>query len=273
MATEASGAQPAADNRLLGVTVNCELSTLSLMHRTPLSPPPLVYAHRGDRSRAEDNTLEAYRLAVEAGADGIEMDVRRTADGILVMNHDDRRPAFPPIVEMTFAEIREQLPSMPTLIETLASVPQDVWLNVEVKNFPDEADFDDARNTVIQAIETIIAHDTLDRILLSSFDPVTMQRAAQASPEMLRAQLVKLPYGIDVAIAAALSQGAHAVNPELAHFSEDPLVAISSIHDAGLEAIVWRVETPEDIAKLFKIGVDGVITDDPAMARRVIDQL
>jgi glycerophosphoryl diester phosphodiesterase len=273
MATEASGAQPTADNRLLGVTVNCELSTLSLMHRTPLSPPPLVYAHRGDRSRAEDNTLEAYRLAVEAGADGIEMDVRRTVDGVLVMNHDDRRPGFPPIVEMTFAEIREQLPSMPTLIETLASVPQDVWLNVEVKNFPDEADFDGARNTVIHAIETIDAHDTLDRILLSSFDPVTMQRAAQASPETLRAQLVRLPYGIDVGIAAALSQGAHAVNPEVAHFSENPLVAISSIHDAGLEAIVWRVETPEDIAKLFKIGVDGVITDDPAMARRVIDQL
>ena len=243
------------------------------MHRTPLSPPPLVYAHRGDRSRAEDNTLEAYRLAVEAGADGIELDVRRTVDGVLVMNHDDARPGFPPIVEMTFADIREQLPSMPTLIETLASVPQNVWLNVEIKNFPTEADFDEGRSTVVQVIETIIAHDTLDRILLSSFDPVTMQRAAQVSPEMLRAQLVRLPYGLDVAIAAALSQGAHAVNPELAHFSEDPLVTISSIHDAGLKAIVWRVELPEDIAMLFNIGVDGVITDDPAMARKVIDQL
>ena len=243
------------------------------MPRTPLSPPPLVYAHRGDRSRAEDNTLEAYRLAVEAGADGIELDVRRTVDGVLVMNHDDARPGFPPIVEMTFADIREQLPSMPTLIETLASVPQNVWLNVEIKNFPTEADFDEGRSTVVQVIETIIAHDTLDRILLSSFDPVTMQRAAQVSPEMLRAQLVRLPYGLDVAIAAALSQGAHAVNPELAHFSEDPLVTISSIHDAGLKAIVWRVELPEDIAMLFNIGVDGVITDDPAMARKVIDQL
>jgi glycerophosphoryl diester phosphodiesterase len=100
-----------------------------------------------------------------------------------------------------------------------------------------------------------------------------MQRAAQVSPELLRAQLIRLPHGLDVGIAAALSQGAHAVNPELAHFSEDPLATISSIHDAGLKAIVWRVESPEDIANLFKIGVDGVITDDPAMARRVIGQL
>jgi glycerophosphoryl diester phosphodiesterase len=243
------------------------------MQRTPLSPTPLVYAHRGDRSRAQDNTLEAFRLAVEAGTDGIETDVRRTIDGVLVMNHDDRRPGFPPIVEMTFADIREQLPSMPTLIETLASVPQDVWLNVEVKNFPEEADFDESRSTVSQVIETIVEHDTLDRILLSSFDPVTMQRAAQLNPEMLRAQLIRLPYSLDVGIAAALSQGAHAVNPELAHFSEDPLAAISSIREARLETIVWRTETPEDIAMLFNIGVDGVITDNPAMARRVIDQL
>jgi glycerophosphoryl diester phosphodiesterase len=243
------------------------------MQRTPLSPTPLVYAHRGDRSRAQDNTLEAFRLAVEAGTDGIETDVRRTIDGVLVMNHDDRRPGFPPIVEMTFADIREQLPSMPTLIETLASVPQDVWLNVEVKNFPEEADFDESRSTVSQVIETIVEHDTLDRILLSSFDPVTMQRAAQLNPEMLRAQLIRLPYSLDIGIAAALSQGAHAVNPELAHFSEDPLVAISSIREARLETIVWRTETPEDIAMLFNIGVDGVITDNPAMARRVIDQL
>ncbi|MCL1598543.1 MAG: glycerophosphodiester phosphodiesterase, partial [Actinomycetia bacterium] len=57
------------------------------MNRTPLTPTPLVYAHRGDRSRAPDNTLEAYGLAVEAGADGIELDVRRTADGVLIMSH------------------------------------------------------------------------------------------------------------------------------------------------------------------------------------------
>jgi len=243
------------------------------MHRTPLSPPPLVYAHRGDRSRAEDNTLGAYRLAVEAGADGVELDVRRTADGVLVMNHDDRRPGFPPIVEMTIADIQRQTPSMPTFIETLASIPQDVWLNVEIKNFPDEADFDEARNTVSQVIDTIDRYDSPDRILLSSFDPVTMERAAEVCPEMLRAQLVRLPYGLDVGIAAALSQGAHAVNPELAHFSMDSEAAISAIRDAGLKTIVWRVEAPEDIAMLFNLGVDGVITDDPASARRVIAQL
>jgi len=230
-----------------------------------------VYAHRGDRSRAEDNTLEAYRLAVEAGADGVEMDVRRTADGVLVMNHDDRRPGFPPIVEMTFPEIREQIPSMPTFVETLASMPSDVWLNVEIKNFPDEADFQDDRTTVSRVLETIIEYDTPGRILLSSFDPVTMQRAAEIYPDMLRAQLVRLPTELDLGIAAALSQGAHAVNPEFAHVADDPAGTISTIHNAGLKTIVWRVDLPADIDMLFDAGADGVITDDPALARRVID--
>ncbi|MEN8239654.1 MAG: glycerophosphodiester phosphodiesterase [Actinomycetota bacterium] len=243
------------------------------MQRTPLTPTPLVYAHRGDRSRAPDNTLEAFRLAVDAGADGIEMDVRRTADGVVVMSHDDRYPGFPPLVEMTFSEIREQLPSIPTFVETLASVPPDVWLNVEIKNFPHEADFDETRDTVDLIIDTIVEHDTLDRILLSSFDPVTMQRAAQAKPDLLRAQLIRMPTEVDVGIAAALSQDAHAVNPELAHVAADPLAAVSSIHDAGLKAIVWKANTLSDVLMLFNAGVDGVITDDPAMARAAIDQL
>ena len=58
------------------------------MERTPLTPAPLVYAHRGDRSRAPDNTLMAFDVAVEAKADGIELDVRRTSDGVLVITHD-----------------------------------------------------------------------------------------------------------------------------------------------------------------------------------------
>ena len=243
------------------------------MPGTPLTPPPLVYAHRGDRSRAEDNTLEAYLLAVEAGADGIELDVRRTADGVLVMNHDDRRPGFPPIVEMTFSDIRSQLPSMPTFTETLASIPRHVWLNVEIKNFPSEADFDEERAMARAVIETIARHDSLDRILLSSFDPATMQRAAEVDPRLLRAQLVRLPYDVDTAIAAALSQGAHAVNPELAHLTDDPAAIVERIHSAGLKAIVWRVNAPQDIAMVFNAGADGVVTDDPALARTVIDQL
>jgi len=243
------------------------------MQRTPLSPTPLIYAHRGDRSRASDNTLEAYRLAVEAGADGIELDVRRTADGVLVMNHDDRVPGFPPILEMTFAEIRNQIPTMPTFIETLAAIPQSIWLNVEIKNFPDEADFDTTRDTTNRIVETILAYDTPDRVLMSSFDPVTMQRVADLQPQMLRAQLIKLPTDIDAGIAAAISHGAHALNPELAHLRDDPDGVVDRIHAAGLETIVWRAESPAEIAMLFIAGVDGVITDDPAMTRWVLDHL
>lgn len=240
---------------------------------TPFSPPPLIYAHRGDRSRAQDNTLESYRLAVEASADGIELDVRRTKDGVLVMNHDDRRQGFPPIVEMTLSDVRAQIPDMPTFVETLASVPQTVWLNVEIKNFPGEADFDEKRNTVRTVIDTIIEHDALDRVLLSSFDPETMRRAGEVAPDVSRAQLIRLPYDLDLGISRALSHGAAAVNPELAHLATNAAGEIARIHEAGLKVIAWRVNAPEDILMLFRAGVDGIITDDPGQARRVMDQL
>ena len=92
-----------------------------------------MYAHRGDRSRAADNTLEAFELAVDAGADGIEMDVQATADGELIIAHDPRHGTLPPFCELSFAELRDAAPEVPTLEETLLAVPRHIFLNIEVK--------------------------------------------------------------------------------------------------------------------------------------------
>ncbi len=242
------------------------------MTRTPLTPAPLVYAHRGDRSRAADNTLEAYRLAVEAGADGIELDVRRTADGVLIMSHDARFADMPPFVEMTMTEVRERIPQVPTLVEMLDAVPQHVWLNVEIKNDPQDDYHDPTRRIVDQTIETIAEHDSLDRVLLSSFDVVAMDRAAELFPEVLRGQLVRQPVALEEAVAAAVRQGAHAVHPNVLYFADDPEGAMAGIHEAGLAAVVWWVDTPEQVRMMVDLGVDVIITDDPGMARSVVDQ-
>ncbi len=242
------------------------------MNRTPLNPAPLVYAHRGDRSRAPDNTLEAYGLAVEAGADGIELDVRRTADGVLIMSHDARHGDMAPFIEMTMDEVREQMPEIPTLIETLEFVPPHIWLNVEIKNDPADSYHDPTRRIVDQTIATIDEHDSLERILLSSFDVGAMQRAAELRPDLLRGQLIREPTSLEDGIAAATAQKAHAVHPNVLYFSEDPTASIGQIHSAGLAAVVWWVNTPDQVRSMVDIGVDVIITDDPTMARRVLDQ-
>ncbi|GMR01857.1 MAG: glycerophosphodiester phosphodiesterase [Acidimicrobiia bacterium] len=239
---------------------------------TPLTPPPLVYAHRGDRTRAADNTLEAYRLAVEAGSDGIELDVRRTSDGALILSHDDRYPGMSPFIELTMAEVRDQAPDVPTLVQMLSAVPSHIWLNVEIKNDPRDPDFDPTRSIVDQTIETIAEYDSLARILLSSFDPESMQRASDHYPELLRGQLLTTPLDLGYGIEIAVAQKGRAVHPAMSYFRADAAPGMQMIHDAGLAAVVWGANTPDDVATLLGVGVDVIITDDPAMARRLVDQ-
>ncbi len=242
------------------------------MSRSPLTPPPLVYAHRGDRVRAADNTLEAFSLAVDAGADGIELDVRRTADGELILAHDPAHDGLPPFCEMTFDELREADPSVPTLDEMLGAVPPNVFLNVEIKNSPLEAGFDPSRAIVDQTLAAIAQGDDLSRILLSSFDAASVQRATELAPDLLVGLLVVSGISIDVAIDGARQVGAAAVHPPMSSVRADPIDAVARVHGAGHAIVVWGANSPADVRLLADAGADVVITDDPSMARAVIDQ-
>lgn len=242
------------------------------MSRNPLGPAPLVYAHRGDRSRAPDNTLEAFQLAVEAGADGIEIDIRRTSDGEIIVSHDDRHPGHAPFVEMTLADVRDALPQVPTFIETLEAVPQNVWLNVEIKNFPNAADYDTSGWMVDTTIETIESFDDPARILLSSFDNQTIRRAGTKLPSLLRGQLIRAPFDIGTAIDEAIEHGNAALHPNMGYFGKSAMEMAARIKSAGLAMAVWGANTTADVRLLLEVGADAIITDDPRMARRLVDQ-
>ena len=82
---------------------------------------PLVLAHRGARRRAPENTLEAYAVARDLGADGVELDVRRTRDGALVLHHDPGPAEGPVLATLDHAEVRERFPTIPTLAEALGA--------------------------------------------------------------------------------------------------------------------------------------------------------
>ncbi len=240
------------------------------MDRTPLGPPPLIYAHRGDRSRAADNTLEAYRLAVEVGADGIELDVRRTADGVLVMSHDERVFGHPPIADLTFDELRQRTPLLPSLAETLAAVPRHIFLNVEIKNQPDEAGYDETRNIVEESLAAIDERDDLSRILFSSFDPESVERAESFGTDVLCGQLITGQVPVEAGIRVATELNVDALHPPMEAFLQSPTRTVHQIHDAGLAAVVWNANTPEDVQSVASAGIDVIITDDPGMARRAL---
>lgn len=244
------------------------------MHRSPLGPPsggkaPLIYAHRGDRSRAADNTLEAFALSVEAGADGIECDVRRTADGVLIMSHDPTHGDLPPLCDLTFAELRDAAPEVPTLAETLEGVPSRVYLNVEIKNVPNQPDFDPTRSIVTEALDLIASTNDPGRVVLSSFDPDSV-RAAGGHGRLVRGLLIAGGVPMDTAISMARDLGVEALHPPMSSIAADPGAIVDLIHAAGLAVVVWNANTASEIEAAAAAGVDVIITDDPGLGRSIV---
>src|SRR5439155_14345872 len=101
----------------------------------------LVVAHRGASRVAPENTLEAFEAALALGADGVELDVHRTADGALVVHHDAAVPGFGVLAAAPLAAIRAARPAVPTLEDAL-DVCRGHLVNVEVKNLVGDADWD-----------------------------------------------------------------------------------------------------------------------------------
>lgn len=248
------------------------LGTLIPMTSSPLGPGPLVYAHRGDRSRAADNTIEAYSLAVAAGADGIELDVRRTRDGVLIMSHDDRHEGLDAFSALDFVTLREFAPQIPTLREAMDAIPRHVYVNVEIKNFPHEDGFDTGRLIVDETVNELRSYDDPERILISSFDPTAMQRAGEIGPEFLRGQLILATVPFDAGLATAREFSMDAVNPSFTHMREHASELMEEIKRTALAAVVWGVNTPDEVASMAAVGADVIITDNPSVAREIVDQ-
>ncbi|MGI9667870.1 MAG: glycerophosphodiester phosphodiesterase [Acidimicrobiia bacterium] len=240
------------------------------MALTPLGPAPLVYAHRGDRSRAADNTLEAFGLAVEAGADGVELDVRQTSDGVLVMSHDPATASDVVVAETSFRSLREAHPEIPTFAETLSAIPGNIYLNVEIKNSPTETGFDPSGDLTRQTIAMITEHDNPERILLSSFDLSTV--AAAEGSGLLCGLLVVEQIEAETAIAATYELGVEAIHPPMAMLAPDPSAIVGAMHDAGLSVVVWDANTAHEISAAAEAGCDVIITDDPGLGREVLAQ-
>ncbi|MEA2003288.1 MAG: glycerophosphodiester phosphodiesterase [Actinomycetota bacterium] len=233
---------------------------------------PLVLGHRGASAHAGDNTIEAFELAVAHGADGVELDVRFTSDRAVMLNHWPDVGEMGPLIHHDFATIRKAHPEIPTLDEALP-VLGDLIINVEIKNFPYDPDFDPTHRMAGVVARWIAQHDIHDRVVVTSFNPDTIGAVRLADDRILTGQLVKP--GNDVAgIVDGLAVIATAGHLWIAPFVVDVVAHADEIVQAaravGLGVIVWTVDDPGDIATLTTAGVAGIITNDPAATLRVI---
>lgn len=219
-----------------------------------------VWAHRGSAERARENTLAAFRAARECGADGVELDVRSTADGVLVVHHDplvDGRP----LARLGAADLPPWLPTLEVALEECRGLAVDI----EVKNLPTEEGYDPDEGTAIATARLVTALGPPPGVVISAFALATVDAARAAGPEVATGWLTLAAFdqleALDLASAhghVALHTRHEVVTPEL----------VAAAHDRGIAVATWTVDDPARIREMAAAGVDAVITNavGPALA-------
>jgi glycerophosphoryl diester phosphodiesterase len=229
---------------------------------------PLVLGHRGASAAAPENTVAAFTLARDLGADGVELDVRRSADGVLVVHHDAEVRDVGLIASMSFAALREVRPQLATLEEALAAC-RGLVVNAEVKCLPWEPDADVDGSVMLATIDAVRAHDGM--VIVSSFDIAAVDRARTAAPELATAWLT---HGQAVGAAAeiAVAHGHPWLNADGVAALEAGADGIALAHRAGVLVGTWTVDDPTAARGLADAGVDIIITNVPDVVIAAVTQ-
>jgi glycerophosphoryl diester phosphodiesterase len=220
----------------------------------------LVYAHRGASRVEPQNTLAAFGAAVAMGADGVELDVRRTLDDRLVVHHD------PTLADGSAIRAKRQgdLPAhVPTLTEALDACAG-LIVNIEIKNDPDEPDFDPDDWVADQVATELAGRDAPGRWLISSFRFETVDRFRELLPVVRTAWLTIALEGS--AIRRVADAGHAAIHPYVDTVDE---AGVRAAHGLGLAVNVWTCNDADRMAELVAWGVDGICTDVPDVALAV----
>jgi glycerophosphoryl diester phosphodiesterase len=260
---------------------------------------PWLLAHRGGHGPWRENTLEAFTGGLSQGADGVELDVRATADGVLVVHHDPVIEGVGPVDQLRST----QLPSrVPTLAESLGACAGAI-LNVEIKPPGNVSGRDATERLAQRVVEALRPPPPSSRVelqerdpapgpshlLISSFSTIALKAANAAlrstrvcgagngpkvSPEPddqaeLPALGLLVPPGADpsAAIDEAAALGCVALNPFYAQVTGD---LVARAHDAGMAVVTWTVNDPVGLEAMVVAGVDAVVSDEVASSRTVL---
>jgi glycerophosphoryl diester phosphodiesterase len=223
-----------------------------------------IYAHRGDHESVPENTVAAFLAAVASGANGVELDVRRTADGALVVHHDHVIAGIGDIHLLHVAD----LPSDVALLDEAMGAAGTLQVNVEIKNDPDEPGHDPTGSLSHQVVALLAERGDLERVLISSFDLATLDAVRQCDPTVETGWLLGYLQDPVAAVEVSIAHGIGAIHPFVLSVTRDLVIRA---HDVGLEVNTWTVNAREDLERMVEIGVDIVITDAVALALEVID--
>ncbi len=241
---------------------------------------PLIYAHRGASAYAPENTLAAFRLALEQGADGIELDAKLSADGEVVVIHDqtvDRTTQGKGRVnQLALSELKKLVAGswkgdafngekIPTLAEVFASVGGKLKINVELTNYSSPQD-----GLPEKALALVQEYHLEDSILFSSFLLSNLAAVRRVWPEA--------PVGIlaDPGLKGLRNRSklSREISPDYMHpyFLDVSRRLVEREKAAGRLLNVWTVNSLIVMRKLIRFGVAGIITDDPLLGLKIREE-
>ena len=239
--------------------------------------PPIIFAHRGSSAHAPENTIAAFELALAQQADAIELDVKLSADGIVIVHHDptvDRTTnGHGRVKDLTLAQLKEldagsffsekfKGEKIPTLEEVFEAVGKRTSINVELTNYKTP------RDHLVESVCMLIKkHNMQKRVIFSSFFSSNLSKARSYLPDVPRGLLAL--HGILGAWARSFGfvfGKYQALHPYLADMTQQE---VSRVHRLNRRIHVWTVNKEEDMRRLFGWGVDGIFTDDAQLAARV----
>ena len=242
---------------------------------------PRVWAHRGANAYAPDNTLEAFRYAVEAGADGIELDIQQTKDNVLVVTHDERLERTSNgqgwVKDHSFSQLRQldftggwkgehrgpaRIASMEEVFELIR--PTGLTINIELKT-----SIIHYRGIEDRILEMAARYGMEERVIYSSFHLLSLGKLHLLNPDAK----IGLLYEGTIHDISALAQksGAQALHPAFINLLNPQFM--ENCRSNHLEVNVWTINTAEQMRLSCKAGVNAIITDYPDKAKQIVTEM
>lgn len=240
-------------------------------------PQPIIFAHRGASAHAPENTLAAFELALAQNADAIELDVKLSADGQVMVIHDTTvnrtTGSHGRVTDLSLAQLKSldagsffssqySGEKIPTLQEVFEAVGQRIFINVELTNY------NTPRDRLVETVCALVKDLGLQKhVMFSSFFASNLSKARAYLPDVPRGLLAfsgllgawARSFGFAFGRYQALHPNIQDVTPQ----------QIQRVHRLQRRIHVWTVNAPQDMRRLFQWRVDAVFTDDPQLAVQV----
>lgn len=215
----------------------------------------LKIAHRGASGYEPENTLAAFRKAIELGADAIELDVHQCKSGQLIVIHDDTvdrtTSGHGCVAEMHVTTLRDEL-HIPTLADVLDTIGKDVTYFIECKH-------DNSLMPAAQLVEQSIAQGfDISQLWLITFRLAALRKTLMQFPKLYAG--ASFEHITSASIKEAKDIGARAILP---HFKTLTSAKVDEAHKTGLQVFTWTANEVADIARIYAMGVDGIMSDYP----------